>query len=169
MGKRFCAVPRLAAVVALLALTQCGPPPPPYVTPASLTPQTAATVEGTDIPGRMVPSVLFGQQLLPDIKIGILQVDHAPAGSSGFAGSQSVLVSPGRHSIMFGAYYVPSLLSQDIAVITFTGDFAADKAYAVMSTQPQIGMFRVIHSQIWIEDSSGNDVTRMIQMTAALN
>jgi len=61
-----------------------------------------ATIDGSDIPARTVPSPLFGHQLLSEIRIGVLQIDHQQVGSQNSEGSSPVQVTAGRHLILFG-------------------------------------------------------------------
>jgi hypothetical protein len=90
----------------LMSLTACVAPLPAYISPANSSPQAVATIDGSDIPARTVPSLLFGHQLLSEIRIGVLQIDHQEVGSQNSEGSSPVQVTAGRHLILFGVYYV---------------------------------------------------------------
>ncbi len=159
---------RLTAAAAFLALAQCAAPTPLYVPPAGLTPQTAAMIEGSDLPAHMTPGILSGQRLVREIRIDVSAIDNAQVGAAAGTGRAAYLMTPGPHVISFAVYYADEG-DGVLGTITQQGNFAAGKAYAIMSSQPKLIIGGNVISNIWLEDSTVTQLSPAVAMWLQIN
>lgn len=157
----------LALFPALLPLTGCALlTPPRYITPAGLTTQNAAALESTEIAPHMSTDPYGTTRLVPDIRIDIATIDGkavaAPPSTKGFY----VLVKPGIHKVTYDVGYSvrEAPYNNGWGSITVRQNFVEGLAYGVMSSQPEIIGGPLVHSMIWVEDSSGNVMIKPIEM-----
>jgi hypothetical protein len=147
-------------LLSVLAFPACTVPSPPEFQPSKLTPQAAATIEGS--------LVKTSNPLLPDAKVILVAVDGQMTGLGWQSWNTQVLVKPGQHLIEFGPCLCNYLGNPYFGFVALNVSLLAGHTYILRSTAPKsAGILKPRTTIAWIEDGSGASVTPLT--TFALN
>jgi hypothetical protein len=139
-------------LLSVLAFSACTVPPPSEFQPSKLTPQAAATIEGS--------LVKTSNPLLPDAKVILVAVDGQMTGLGWQSWNTQVLVKPGQHLIEFGPCLCNYLGKPYFGFVALNVSLLAGHTYILRSTAPKsAGLLKPRTTIAWIEDGSGASVT----------